>query len=54
MNRKKALVITKEAKNNTFIDCKVVGDVEIAGKGTRMVRTKFTEPSNNKENNKER
>jgi hypothetical protein len=37
------LKITKTARDNTFKDCEINGNVEIAGKGTKMVRTKIRE-----------
>lgn len=43
---RKALVITEEAKDNTFDDCTIVGGVEIAGKRTKFVRTKILDYKN--------
>ena len=36
-----ALKITKESKHATFLDCEINGGVEIAGKNTKMLRTKI-------------
>ncbi len=35
------LEITKDAKDNTFIDSHIAGGVRIAGSGTRMIRTRI-------------
>lgn len=38
-NQRTALHVTKEAKNNTFVDCNIVGGARIEGRGTKMIRT---------------
>jgi hypothetical protein len=35
------LEITKEARDNTFIDSEILGGVRIAASGTRMIRTRI-------------
>jgi hypothetical protein len=36
-----ALHITKDAKDNTFVDSKIIGGVKIAGTGNKMIRTEI-------------
>ena len=40
MQDKKALHITKEAKNNTFNECDI-GGARIEGQGTKMIKTRI-------------
>lgn len=42
MNNKNnpALIIAKEARNNTFVDCDIHG-AKVYGAGTKMIRTKI-------------
>lgn len=40
MADKKALLITKEAKNNIFINCDI-GGAQIDGQGTKMIQTRI-------------
>ncbi len=37
----KALKITKDAKNATFIGCRMVGETENSGKNTKFIKTEF-------------
>lgn len=37
----KTILITREAKNNLFIDCTIHGQTEVSGIGTKFIRTKM-------------
>lgn len=42
-NERVALHVMKGAKNNSFIDCNIVGGARIEGEKTEMIRTKIVQ-----------